>query len=197
MQKLDIRGYKNHLRDRYKQQRRELDVQTKEEWDRSICQRVLGLRAYREASVVLTYVSLPGEIDTHGIILAALRDGKRVAVPYCIENSRRMYFYFIHSMDDLVARTFGVLEPVAERCERVEMPADEKSICIVPGLSFDAAGFRLGYGKGYYDRFLCSYQGLKIGLCYQYAVRAMLPHSRYDVAVDLLITERKVKRVDV
>jgi len=81
---------------------------------------------------------------------------------------------------------------VPEKCRLLTQY--NNSVCIVPGLSFDYDGFRLGYGKGYYDRFLSGFDGDSIGLCYGECVCKRLPHGRYDRAVDVLVTELFTKR---
>lgn len=104
-----------------------------------------------------------------------------------------MEFYFIKSMDDLEKGTFGVLEPAPEKC--VKAYAFEKALCIVPGLSFDMKGYRLGYGKGYYDRFLSAHPRLvKMGLCYCSCTCNELIHGRFDVCADMLATEKYLRK---
>ena len=128
------------------------------------------------------------------LIQEALRQGKRVVVPYCIPGTRQMEFYYIRSMEeDLEPGAFGVWEPKTSQCEK--LTDDKNSICIVPGLSFDYDGFRLGYGKGYYDRFLCKYLGVTVGICYTSCIKQQLPHGYYDVPVKLLITEKYLRRI--
>ncbi len=135
-------------------------------------------------------VKYGNEVDTLGLIERALADGKRVAVPRCIEGSHEMEFYYITGMDDLAPQTFGVLEPVPGRCELVTRY--DGSICIVPALAYDRSGFRLGYGAGYYDRFLSRYPHPKIGITYAHNLCKGLWHGRYDVAVDLVVTESRL-----
>ena len=84
--------------------------------DARILRRVTGLHEYASCGTVLTYVSKPIEVDTIALIERALADGKRVAAPRCVEGRREMEFFLIHSLEDLAAQTFGVLEPVRERC---------------------------------------------------------------------------------
>lgn len=103
-----------------------------------------------------------------------------------------MEFYLIKGEEDLEPGMFGVLEPVPERCQKVTDYSG--GICIVPGLSFDAGGFRLGYGKGYYDRFLSQFQGVTVGICYSNCTQWKLPHGRYDKPVNLLITDKYIRR---
>ena len=158
--------------------------------DARILRRVTGLHESASCGTVLTYVSKPIEVDTIALIERALADGKRVAAPRCVEGRREMEFFLIHSLEDLAAQTFGVLEPVRERCVLLE--DFEGSICIVPALAYDRRGYRLGYGAGYYDRFLSQYTGPKIGVIYAHNLRPRLWHGRYDVPVDLIVTESRL-----
>lgn len=164
----------------------------KEKKDSAIRKKVQSLRQYQRCQTLLTFVSSPIEVDTRILIEEALAQGKQVAVPYCIEGTHEMEFYLIRSLEELSPRTFGVLEPDADRCEK--FTREKNSICLVPGLAFDFQGFRLGYGKGYYDRFLSGYTGTKIGIVYEECMRTRLPHGYFDVPVDLLITEKRIKR---
>lgn len=188
----DIRKIKNDLRSQFKAYRNELDANDKQMFDNAILGRVLSLRQYKSAPLVLTYVSTPIEVDTIELIKHSLALGKRVAVPKCRPQELAMDFYLITSVDDLQPGCFGVLEPDANKCRKLE--SYEGSICIVPGLGFDTNGFRIGYGKGYYDRFLSNYNGAVVGICYYNCVKWSLPHGRFDRRVDLLVTERYLRR---
>jgi len=191
----DIREYKTNLRQKYKDLRQQMPAREKEQKDRQIAELVLGLRRVKQAKTLLCFVSTPMEVDTHFIIRQALRDGKTVAVPYCVENTRKMRFYAIQSLEELVPRTFGVLEPVPEKSRRV---LDfYGSVCILPGLSFDQSGFRLGYGGGYYDRFLSHVYkgGTTVGVCYARCTRRQLTHGRFDVPCQYLVTEKGVQNL--
>lgn len=150
MQGIDIRPLKMRLRGEIKAWRRALEPGWKAGADEKICARVLALREYAACSTLLTYVSLPIEVDTLRLISHAFADGKKVAAPRCVEGTHEMEFYEISSMDDLARQTFGVLEPVRERCRR--LTDFSGSVCLVPALAYDRAGYRLGYGAGYYDR---------------------------------------------
>jgi 5-formyltetrahydrofolate cyclo-ligase len=85
-----------------------------------------------------------------------------------------------------------VLEPDPDTAKR--LPEDPGGMCIVPALCYDEYGYRLGYGKGYYDRFLSGYSGITVGICYAACVRGSLVYGRYDRPVELLVTERYIKR---
>ena len=190
----DIRPIKSQLRDKYKQMRRDLTPEEKAEKDANVSARVFRLWQYRENDILLTYVSTDIEVDTRRIIERALADGKKVAVPRCVPGTRSMEFYFIDGFDDLEPGAFGVLEPRPNEAKRVT--DFSKGICLVPAFSYDWNGFRLGYGKGYYDRFLSGFGGNMIGICYSECIRPHLPHGRYDRAVELLVTDRFLRRVE-
>ena len=190
--KRDIRQEKNELRQKSRQFRAGLTAERKRKKDVDIAARFLSLVQYRKADTVLTYVSTEIEVDTRCIISAALANGKRVAVPRCVPGTREMEFYYINGLDDLSPGAFGVLEPLPDSCEI--LTDFTQGICIVPGLCFDAMGFRLGYGKGYYDRFLSGFSGVTVGLCYVDCVKWRLPHGRFDRPVHLLLTENYLRR---
>ncbi len=189
--KEDIRLVKNRLRQNIKQMRFELDPAEKKLMDDAITDTFLSSTSYTHSNLVLTYVSTDIEVSTERIITTALQDGKRVACPRCVDGTREMNFYYIESLDELRPRTFGVREPEAD--ESLLYDGTGRPICIVPGLSFDRWGYRLGYGKGYYDRFLSKYNGWTVGLCYSACVEYKLPHGRFDKPVDRLITEKYLR----
>ncbi len=192
----DIRRYKKDLRAQYKAMRKNILPSEKLELDNAVFENIIAMPQYTAAKTVLTFVSTPLEVDTHKLIRHALQQGKTVAVPYCLEGTRKMEFYKITSMDQLAVRTFGVLEPVAESCEKLTDYTD--SICLLPGYCFDRLGYRLGYGGGYYDRFLSKvYTGVKIGICYQYCIRRHLHHGKFDVPCNWLVTDAAVRKAIV
>lgn len=155
--------------------------------DHRIAVRLRSLLCYRRAKTVLVYVSMPIEVDTREIISKALSDGKRVAVPRCVPGTREMEFYLIESLDELSPGTFGVLEPVPNPGRLLR--DFSHSICVVPALACDRNGYRLGYGGGYYDRFLRDYPGEKVLILYKCCLVAHLWHGRFDVPVDRIVTE--------
>lgn len=190
----DIRPLKAELRERYKQIRRSMSPEEKQAYDRNIAGRVVSLWQYKSCRLLLTYVSTPIEVDTIGIIRRALADGKRVAVPRCVPGTYNMEFYYIRGLHDLEKGSFGVLEPDPARCEKLTNFTD--GLCLVPALCYDWKGFRLGYGKGYYDRFLNGFGGHIIGICYSGCICRKLPHGRFDRPVELLVTDRYLRRMD-
>lgn len=188
----NIKAVKSELRAGFKSKRTGMSDDVKLNMDVEIQCRFLTLRQYSECETLFTYVSKDIEVDTYSLIKAALANGKRVAVPRCVNDTREMEFYYIEGLDDLEVGSFGVMEPVVSKCRPVTDLS--KGLCIVPGLSFDAEGFRLGYGKGYYDRFLSKFGGETVGLCYSNCIKWRLPHGYYDRPVDLIVTDRYIRR---
>lgn len=194
MQVRDIRPIKQELRSRYKEQRRQMDPDTKRVKDAAVARHVRKLWQYAKNQTILCYVSTAIEVDTREIIRQALADGKRVAVPRCVPGTRTMEFYFITSLDELAPGAFGVDEPMPDPAKLVT----DKSVglCLVPALCYDREGFRLGYGKGYYDRYLAGFGGSLVGLCYSDCIEKHLPHGRFDRPVETLVTEQYIRRID-
>ncbi len=139
MLKKDIRAQKNALREKMKAFRRSMPPKIKEKKDAAIRRGLQSLKEYQACRTLLTFVSSPIEVDTRILIEEALRDGKKVAVPYCIEGTRQMAFYYIRCMQDLAPRTFGVLEPIPERCEKWGNRV--KASASFPGLALTGTGF--------------------------------------------------------
>ena len=182
---------KQRLREERLAAREALSEQERSVLDDRITQKLLAISEYVEATTVLTYVSVSSEVSTRMFIECALRDGKTVAVPRCLPG-HCLEFVAIASLKQLVAAPFNMLEP-AKELPAVTEDQKNNSICIVPALLVDTKGYRLGYGAGFYDRFLSTYPGKKICLAYQQSLsRTTLPHTAFDVAVDVVITESEV-----
>lgn len=182
---------KQRLREERIAARETLSEQERCVLDENITQKLLETPEYAEATTVLTYVSVSSEVSTRMFIECALRDGKTVAVPRCLPG-HRLEFVAITSLDQLVPAPFNLLEPAKDLSALTEVQMSN-AICIVPALLVDTKGYRLGYGAGFYDRFLSTYLCKKICLAYQQNLsKTMLPHTEFDVPVDMVITESGV-----
>lgn len=181
---------KNKLRIELMRLRREMPRKEKRILDREIFRKLVSLEEYRRANTVLTYVSTDFEVDTRALIEFALRNGKNVAVPKC--EKLNMTFHLINSPDDLQPGSFGILEP-RNYCPMITYFPE--SICVVPALCYDEGGHRIGYGKGYYDRFLKRNPCMSVGICYENFIRDfdVEPH---DERVNVIITESEhIRRI--
>ena len=183
---------KPELRAVFKEMRQGLSFDYRRSLDYEIESRLLCSLEYSQADIIFTYVSEGSEPDTTGVIHSALVNGKKVAVPKCSDKGV-MDFYFIKSFDDLNKGKFGILEPDINKCKKAV--STENSLCVVPALSFDAQGYRLGRGGGYYDRFLKDFKGKTAGLCYNSFLRLSLPKESFDRPVDIIVTENFLREI--
>ena len=184
---------KKKLRLLYKQARLNVLPELKEEADRNIFRLAAGLGREIAPAQVLCYVSSPPlEADTRQLLTFLFESRMDVAVPKCVGGGNDMIFYRISSFADLKKGCFGIDEPDPLICSPVEPVSD--SLCFVPGLAFDEQNYRIGFGKGYYDKFLGNYRGITAGICPEYCMAESLPHEEHDRAVDYVITDRKIRK---
>ena len=182
---------KQERRKEYLKKRKEMLSTKKREMDLEIQSRFLMSEEYRKADTLLLYVSKENEIDTHGIINAAFANNKKVAVPVTNKDFS-LSFYYINSFEELKPGRFGVLEPDELNSPVME---SEHSVCVVPCLCCDLRGIRMGYGKGCYDRFLSTYNGKKICLCYAEDILPYIENEITDVAVDMIVSNGYIKHI--
>lgn len=183
----NLREEKNILRAEYKRRRADISAEKKRELDATICAEITSLACFRFADTVLLYSPIGSEIDLTPVAEEAIARGKRVAYPVCNIEDCTLTFRYVKSSADLVSGSYSIGEPSADS---EEFGGESNSICIVPALSFDRGGFRIGYGKGYYDRFLKSFGGTAIGAVYSELLSEELPRGFYDLAVGVIVTER-------
>ena len=179
---------KKQLRAHYKKLRQAMDKAEKQKCDDKIATMFLESELYKNCDELLIYVSFDIEVDTLGIIRQALKE-KTVYCPKCISGTNIMEFYEIKAFDDLSQGSYGILEPMTNSGPSSDF--SDNSLCVVPALSYDKKGYRLGFGKGFYDRFLSRFNGTSVGICYQICLCESLPADEYDICVDHLITESR------
>ncbi len=187
---LNLREEKSALRERFKEIRRAIPPEIRRELDEKIAARLSLLWCYRECALLLCYVSGALEVGTRQLLEAAFAAGKQVAVPRCVPGTRQMEFYIIDSPDALAPGAYGIPEPQPDPAGLVTDFA--RSLCVVPALALDRFGYRLGFGKGYYDRFLSAYPGETLSICYESCLSKGLPHGKYDQKIPLIVTEKRI-----
>lgn len=156
--------------------------------EQEIYQQIFSHMFWQEAAVIATTMSMPIEIDTKPIIERAWIEGKRVALPVVNMKTKEMTFHEVEGFHQLEKGTMDILEPSRE-CQVINL--DEQALCIVPGLAFTKGGYRLGFGGGFYDRFLTSFQGKTVALAFHFQRAQDFPVEVYDVPVDLMISNTK------
>jgi 5-formyltetrahydrofolate cyclo-ligase len=155
-----------------------------------IQQRVLRLDAFRQAGTLALYSPIWNEVFTEEVFCEARRQGKVVAYPRVRGDD--LDFVAVDTLENLAPGTFGVLEPTGDAL----VAPGALDMVLVPGVAFDLAGNRLGYGKGFYDRVLCGTRrpALAVGLCFELQLVDRLPTEEHDVCLDLLVTEEREYR---
>lgn len=154
--------------------------------DRAIARRLLAMPEYREAEAVFCFVGTAHEIDTRPILERILADGKTLCVPLCtapgVMEPRRLT-----ALEQLVSGAFGILEPPADA---PTVPVDAIDLAVLPCVTCNHAGQRVGHGGGYYDRFLSHYRGGTVLLCREQLIRQEIPVEPHDYPVPWVLTER-------
>ncbi len=183
---------KDDLRKRMKALRSGIPAAERQAADAAICERVCSLSQFEEADVVLSYLSFGAETDTRRIIDRAWQAGKAVALPRCV-GPREMRWFRVDDLGGLETSPFGVDEPRIDEAAEQLLSTGERMVAIVPALAFDGQGYRLGYGGGFYDTFLASFQGVSIGLCRNAqrleSLRDEGAIGEFDLPVDLVVSE--------
>ena len=177
---------KQQLRRTVRALERELSPRYKEESSRTIAAHLLGMPEYLAAETVFCFAGTAREIDTRSILADALARGKRLCLPLCVGEGI-MELRQITSLDQLTPGAYGILEPPA--CAP-EISPDEVDLAILPCVTCNHAGQRLGQGGGFYDRFLSQYRSGSILLCRERLIREEIPVSPRDIPVPWVLTER-------
>ena len=189
----EIKLQKNLFRDQYKQKRAELPPQEKKRRESEITRIFLNSASFRYYNIFLLYAALEHEIDLSEIARAALAAGKKIAFPLCSKDSRDMTYRYVDSLSLLAPGAYGIPEPPAH-CP-VFHKSESRAVCIVPGIVFDKRGYRIGYGKGYYDRYLSDFRGMTVGVIYSDFIVPALPNGKFDLHTDVLLCEKGVRTV--
>ncbi len=181
---------KHELRQRCRALRRELGKEQRQRASRWICEHLAGWEVFQRAETILTYMPMKAEVDLRPLLEQF--PAKRWVLPRIVpEENHRMDFH-PYNPARLVIHPFGMAEPAADL---PVIPAAEIELVLVPGLAYDWQGWRLGYGGGYYDRFLARFDGISVGVAYQALVLQTIPHHEHDVAVGWIATETGLYRV--
>lgn len=185
---------KQELRAHYRAARANLTPEQRAAQSDAICAQILQSEAYAFASCVLLYAAQEHEVDLSAVAADAWKHGKTVAYPKCLDKMGSMAFFVVDTPERLVPGSFGIDEP-SEDCLPYTPVAD--ALCVVPALAVDAFGNRLGYGKGYYDRFLSGFVGNAVCAAYTCCAADTLPCDEYDVPVAYLATPDGMRPVAV
>lgn len=181
--KKDFRKYVLETRD-------SIEVKKRLEWDEIIFAKLINSKFYKESKTIFTFVSFKSEVNTHKFIEHALKDNKIIGVPKIETKQTGIEVFQINSLKDLENGYFDTLEPIS-KCPKINN--ENIDFIVMPGLAFDRDGGRIGYGGGFYDRFLMSLNEKvsKIAIAYHFQVFDEVPTNGLDVNVDGVITEKE------
>ena len=183
---LVIKMNKKDQRKHLLQIRKLLDSNFVKSSSETICNKLLQMDEYSLSSDIYLYSDMRNEVMTAPVISQAFKDNKNLYLPITIGED--MDFYSYNPGDPLIKGDFGVMVPANGE---IKYPAS--GLIIIPGVGFDKAGYRIGYGKGYYDKYLSKYTGLcKVGVAYECQVTDSIEIDEFDQKLDYLITEQNI-----
>ena len=185
-----LRAAKRELRARARALRDAVPEEERRTMGRAVEARLFSLPELARAGTVLVFSSFGSEVPTAGIVARLLREGHRVALPRLAGGEIEARAF--RPGDPMVRARFGALEPAAGEV----VPPEELDVVVVPGLAFDRQGYRVGYGGGYFDRFLRRTRpdALRVGICFHLQLVDEVPHGEGDVPVDAVVTDRELVR---
>ena len=182
------RNTKKEIRAEVKKHRKEATVEQIQKNSDLICDKFLGLKEYQESSVVFAYIDCKNEVQTRKVIEQCWKDQKTVAVPKVF--GKEMKFYAISSYEDLEEGYFGIPEPKHEKLEEIIC---EDGLMILPGVAFDVKKHRVGYGGGFYDRYLEAHPDMKkIAFAFEFQMFESVPFESFDIQPEKVVTENRI-----
>lgn len=168
------------------------NIENKRAKSKLITETILNLSEVKESNVIGIYMSFSSEVDTKDLIEQLLMLGKSIAVPR-LYNNLKMDFYKINSVNDLKNKnTLGIFEP--ENDEENKVSKDDIDLMIIPGICFDLEKNRVGFGKGYYDRYLENTNIKKVAICFEEQVLTgdTIAVNKYDIKMDKIVTNKRI-----
>ena len=181
---------KQELRTILRERRKGFTEEQKRANDRAIAEGIARSEVFKNASTLLLYAPMEGEINLLPLARIAQKQGKTIAFPRCDTKTNTMAFYVLEEGVRMTHGAYNSPEPPADAPLCVP---DAHTLCILPGLSFDLEGNRLGYGKGYYDRYISTFPGVTMGAVYASMLVRSVPTEAHDVPVRWICTERGMR----
>lgn len=176
---------KEELRKINKQKRKELSLCEVKEKSEKATKSFINSDVYKNAKVIMLYYPIGNETDTSYIYSQALEDNKTVVFPVTDIETNEMTAVIANKSTQFSKGGYSVFEP----CDKKEFDKKLIDVVIVPGIAFDKMGFRVGFGKGCYDRFLYKTNAIKVGYCYDFQKVLTIRKDNFDIKMDYLVSE--------
>ena len=187
-----IKFEKDRLRAEIREKRKALSSDIKLAAEEKMCRIFTDLATFRFSDTVLLFAPLKYELDLTKIAETAVLKGKKIAYPKCDSSDYTMTFRYVSSPADLVEGAYGIMEPADNAPIYDPESSTGHDVCIIPAMTYDRFGYRIGYGKGYYDRWLPKFKGTKAGFIMTDFMSEKLPRGKFDNSVDIIVTERGI-----
>ncbi|MGL5260110.1 MAG: 5-formyltetrahydrofolate cyclo-ligase [Lachnospiraceae bacterium] len=183
---------KKHIREVILKKRNALSVSELEKKSQLICTSILASKEWKKATKVLLYLAYQSEVNLNLLITKGIREQKEIYVPKVIA-PQKMEFFKLITLEEASKGYKGILEPSATEENKFIYNVEQMStLMLLPGVGFDLLGNRLGYGLGFYDRFLeKKEQMIKIGICFELQVVNQLPYNEFDIQMNYICNEKK------
>lgn len=182
---------KKELRSEILAERGKLTKNQHEKYSENIIDKILNSDFYKNAKTIMCFISFGDEVDTHNFIKKSIQDGKRILVPITISEPRHLKVSLLESFEELEPGFYNILTP-KEEFLRFKDP-QEIDLVITPGVAFDRDGYRVGYGGGYYDRFLSNIPHVPaIAIAFDLQLIDQVPKEHFDIPVDYIFTEKEI-----
>jgi 5-formyltetrahydrofolate cyclo-ligase len=178
---------KKVVRKQLLEERKALSIETINEWSKTITKRCLEQIELENAQTIAIYYPINHEVDVLPLINALLEMKKRVVLPR-VTGKTTMEFYQIHEIDAVERSKFGVYEPNTG----IQVEKDKIDLMFIPGVGFNRSCYRLGYGAGYYDRYLAAHSFKTIGVCFDFQITDAFETNDYDIPLNQVISENRL-----
>ena len=189
---------KEQQRQYFKNLKNTISSEDKNYLDKKIINNLLTIKEFQNAKIVMAYLANSIEVNIDEVLLNLIKKSKKIALPKCLDASKSiMDFYFVNNFSNLIVGKYNIREPRdknnlfnLKNCINKNF-ITKRIVMLLPGIAFDLKGYRLGYGKGYYDRYLhdLNIEILKIGLCYSMTLADDIMKDDNDVPVDIIVTD--------
>ncbi|OQY09363.1 MAG: 5-formyltetrahydrofolate cyclo-ligase, partial [Fusobacteriia bacterium 4572_132] len=172
---------KNKIRKELKEKRRKLSSEYVKQKSDILYKKIVRSEIYQKSKIIMSYCSIQNEVDTLKINKKILNDGKKLIIPYIERKKDIIIPVEIKNMEELVLGKYGILE---SKNLQNRIKKEKIDLILVPAIAYDKLGNRIGFGGGYYDKFMGNYNGIKIGLAYSFQIIEKIETEKHDIKLD-------------